>query len=341
MSLFVLYYHRVSVEGDVGVSLGVFERQMRFLSENARVCDLDELCSFLDSGRIPKRPTVAITFDDGFYDTYAFAEPILAKYGLTGTVFVITSRVGEGRPRLTLRDYWEGRCSLDDFPRPSPYSLNMRDTAYPHKEAFMRREELVLCDSGALRVELHGHLHQKFFAWPPKVVGRVPAWPPAGRVWWLRHIYRRPEGKAVFRMESSLSVRRFDIAAPDAEVLGRWPDAIEPERVVRVEGEREQEKRIESEIAEGKRVLEGILARPVVYLCWPWGEYSGPSVEAAKRLGFLACFTTQKGLVGEGTDPLAIPRISARKGFYKFVRRFFFCCSPVLFNAARRLGVSF
>ena len=38
--------------------------------------------------------TVALTFDDGYADTYTAAAPILARHGFRGTVFVVKSFVG-------------------------------------------------------------------------------------------------------------------------------------------------------------------------------------------------------------------------------------------------------
>ena len=342
MSLFVLYYHRISIEGDVDISLSNFERQMRFLKENAHVCDLDELCSFIETKRIPSRPTVAITFDDGFYDTYAFAQPILEKYGLVATVFAITSKIEKGTPRITLKDYWEGKCTLYDFPKPSPYSLNIRDTAYPYKEAFMNTEELLICDRKNLRVELHGHLHQKLFTWPPEVVGKFSLWQSQKRIWWLRHIYKKPrKGMAILRMESSLSARKINISQPDALIIGRNLEAIELGKTILIESQEDQAKRIKEEVITGKKILESILHRKISYICWPWGEYSDVSISVAKDLGFKASFTTKKALIDSNTDLFRIPRISARRNFYKFLKRFFFCSNPLLFKSATILGISF
>lgn len=49
---------------------------------------------------LPDKP-VLITFDDGYQDNYDNAYPILRKYGLKGTVFVVTSFLGTRKGYLT------------------------------------------------------------------------------------------------------------------------------------------------------------------------------------------------------------------------------------------------
>ncbi|MBM3246744.1 MAG: polysaccharide deacetylase family protein [Candidatus Omnitrophica bacterium] len=73
----------------------VFERQMRFLKEHRyNVMPLEALADLIRAKkRIPGR-TCAITFDDGYKDNYTYAFPILKKYNLPATMFVIINEVG-------------------------------------------------------------------------------------------------------------------------------------------------------------------------------------------------------------------------------------------------------
>lgn len=72
-----------------------FEAQMKYLSDNGyHTISLDTLAASLLSGSfLPLKPVI-LTFDDGYIDFYLNAYPILSKYGLSATEFVITGRVG-------------------------------------------------------------------------------------------------------------------------------------------------------------------------------------------------------------------------------------------------------
>lgn len=92
----VLLYHSIS-ETPVGApSLSVtpeaFEAQMNYLAENGYTAiGLDELnrCGACDK-------PVVITFDDGYADNYTNAYPILKRYGMRATVFMVSDYVGRG-----------------------------------------------------------------------------------------------------------------------------------------------------------------------------------------------------------------------------------------------------
>lgn len=73
------------------VTADVFRRQMEYLADGGfRPLSLDDL---LAGNAGPKG--VAITFDDGWDNNYGAAWPIMAKLGLTATVFVVSGFMGQ------------------------------------------------------------------------------------------------------------------------------------------------------------------------------------------------------------------------------------------------------
>ena len=97
----VLMYHEVSVSDESEkpirrvhpgyfISVEQFEKQMEFLSNhNYRSLSLKSL--FNDE--FPAEKRVVITFDDGFIGNFQYAYPILKKYGLTATIFVVVNQI--------------------------------------------------------------------------------------------------------------------------------------------------------------------------------------------------------------------------------------------------------
>lgn len=91
----ILAYHQVSDLPEVySVDAAEFEQQMQYLAEHGYTAiSLQELFAAGAEG-LPDRPVI-ITFDDGYEDNYLTALPIMEKYKLKATVFVIASQVGQ------------------------------------------------------------------------------------------------------------------------------------------------------------------------------------------------------------------------------------------------------
>lgn len=93
----VLSYHMVEDNVDNPLALGVkeFEEQMEYLSHRGyHTITPDQLADHLQKGAsLPEKP-VLITFDDGYQNNFKIAYPIMKKYGLTATIFLISDRIG-------------------------------------------------------------------------------------------------------------------------------------------------------------------------------------------------------------------------------------------------------
>jgi peptidoglycan/xylan/chitin deacetylase (PgdA/CDA1 family) len=73
-----------------------FDWEMRFVKRYFRVVSFAELQDLLASGATPPRNLLLITFDDGYRDNYTTAYPILRRYGLPATIFVVPTYLGTG-----------------------------------------------------------------------------------------------------------------------------------------------------------------------------------------------------------------------------------------------------
>lgn len=94
----VLIYHRVGGGTcDVDLSTSVFDRQMRFLAEEARPVTLDVALDLLADPQPPPVDPVVVTFDDGTADFADAAMPILHRHGVPATLYLATAFVEESR----------------------------------------------------------------------------------------------------------------------------------------------------------------------------------------------------------------------------------------------------
>jgi len=95
-NLTILTYHRIlptsaseninSLDYGNVVDVQYFEQQMDYLSKNYKIISLNDL-----NKSDPFISSVIITFDDGYYDFYEYAYPILKKYDIKVTLYLITS----------------------------------------------------------------------------------------------------------------------------------------------------------------------------------------------------------------------------------------------------------
>lgn len=95
----VLCYHTVDPDwrSPLAVTPERFEEQCRWLARHRTVVDLPTALRLMDRrGRLP-RGTVALTFDDGFTGVRDHALPILRRFGLPATVFVVADTLLPGR----------------------------------------------------------------------------------------------------------------------------------------------------------------------------------------------------------------------------------------------------
>lgn len=93
--ILILLYHRCAVlETDpqlLAVTPENFTNQVKWLKARYPVLRFDE------SWESIREPSVVLTFDDGYWDNYAYAVPILERLQVPATIFVSTERIGTGK----------------------------------------------------------------------------------------------------------------------------------------------------------------------------------------------------------------------------------------------------
>ena len=112
----ILSYHRVTAPDQdsnaarwqlKGIPPREFERDIRYLKKNFTCISLSKGISLLRQRRNLPKKSITITFDDGYKDIYDNAFPILKKYNVPATIFLITGYIDSSIPqwRTALNTY--------------------------------------------------------------------------------------------------------------------------------------------------------------------------------------------------------------------------------------------
>jgi peptidoglycan/xylan/chitin deacetylase (PgdA/CDA1 family) len=148
----IFFYHRVVDIGfidphldDWNVPPSTFERQIAALAEFAELVPLLDLPARLSSTSPINKPLVALTFDDGYANFYTQVLPIIKRYRVPATLFVITSVIGSRE--VMPFDRW----SQKNGNRVSEEAW--RPVSWPELEACI--------SSGLVTIGAHSHNHLK------------------------------------------------------------------------------------------------------------------------------------------------------------------------------------
>ena len=327
-----MYHYVNDFPGSITIPPLRFEEQCRVLAEKGwRGVSLAEAEDFLLNGEPLPRASILLTFDDGFFDNYLFAQPLLRKYGHKGVVFAVSGRLEPGNsPRAALDDVLDGR--IPDLPHvrvptevtPQGHTLR-KDVFLNHAEAKAMHAR------GILAVASHSRGHYGVFTGPefknffkPRPQSRTFYRTEMDPVWGLpnfqvkaglKHRAFLPDPDLIHAV-TSLVPQTFSAAAEffsqeagvrDLTGLVRGFSG----RLGRFETDDERRERMWREIQGGKAELEAILGSEVRALCWPWGDSCPEALQLAREAGFRVFFTTREGVNPPGR-PLAVHRFKGK-----------------------------
>jgi len=99
LPVFSVFYHRVAdyPQNDWTMSEEGFQQQIDWMQKHFDLVDLEECQRRIRSG-FNDRPTLSITFDDGYAENCDFALPMLIERGIPATYFVTTYHTKHQQP---------------------------------------------------------------------------------------------------------------------------------------------------------------------------------------------------------------------------------------------------
>ena len=319
-----------------------FEAQCLYISENGyKTLDADEFLYTLASppGTQVKK-TVLLTFDDGLKHVWTVAFPLLKKYNLKATCFLIPGCIPQGNHRIrpTLEDYWRGEASIgeiitldgDDSPLATWEEIKaMHESGVIDFQSHTMYHSLVFTSNDIFDFVhpgydsyFYGNIHVPLYTESGKdVVTReailgMPIYFAKPRMSATRryfddegirnrcvHIVENNGAENFFAKKNWRRILRKEISGyrERANVKERYEEPGERDRV------------IFEELRESKGMIEEKLpGKKVTHLCYPWYEAEDFAVRISREAGFETNFFGQlrgRPTNRPGDDPFRIVRV--------------------------------
>ena len=165
----ILYGHRVS-DDDEGYMQGLppkyLDDQLAYICRHYEIISLETLVSCLETGRPVPHKSIVLTLDDGFRDNYDNAFPLLQKYGVPATIFLVTGSIETGQlpwsqrlgylfQHTQARSFTHGLLA-EELPLSSPAERRrayLAIKAHVRQKGMAERERMLDEISGSLGVE--------------------------------------------------------------------------------------------------------------------------------------------------------------------------------------------
>ena len=284
--LLILCYHGIAIRdehewlGHLYIAPDRFRQRLEILkSHGASVIPLAEGIERLRRNSLPPL-SVSITFDDGFYDFYHHALPVLRSFGFPATLYLSTYYSQYRVPIFNLvLDYilWKSGNSEADISiaggQVGPVSIRSR----PERT---------------------------------KVVREIVRWADTQRmtVWEKDALVRQLAGRLRTDYDEVLRSRLLQIMCPEevAAIAKAGVDVQLHTHRHRTPRDRELFLR---EIRDNRTYIREYTGHEAVHFCYPSGDCSNTFLPWLREAGMASATTSQLGLAGPTSESLLLPRV--------------------------------
>ncbi len=280
----ILMYHRViDFVPDIynlTVSPAHFAEHMQILRHRCTPMPLTKLISAINTNTLPNR-AVAVTFDDGYYDNYREALPLLQAAGIPATVFVVSGFVDSQR-----EFWWDELERAVLIPQRVPPELHLRLNSQNY--AWDTR---TLDQRTTAHQALHELIAQQDVQTRAGILEALVTWAGVDVAGRPTHRVMRSDEMIQLVSDGLIEVGGHTVNHPTLSKL-----SVEAQR---------------HEIAEGCRQLEAILGRPIHVFAYPYGraeDWGDAAADLVRQLGMRGAVTTIPGCVEAGAAPFRLRR---------------------------------
>jgi len=284
-TLLILTYHMVDSKNPYlpdwcCLPTGQFARQMEYLKKYFQVIPLQGCLKILNQQKSRKKPLAAITFDDGYYNNFSQAFPILNRLNLPATIFLTTGFIDSSD---TL---WF--CKLNKaLHRTEQSTLNWKDNVYDISTP-LRKSKVYIELQQKLKKLPHQQLNNEL-SLILSSLGDTPSYPVE-----KSSLFRMLDSESISRMQDS-GIIEFGAHTKDHVILSR---------------ETKEEQRIQiHDSINHVRALTGEKDIPFAFPNGSPADYNAVSVNEVANAGVSCCVTMVHGLNRPDIQPLEMKRI--------------------------------
>ena len=284
----ILLYHRISDPAhektpdifSLCVTPQHFSEQMELLREWFTPVSLESMVVGIRENNLPSR-AIAVTFDDGYADNLHFAKPILEKFKIPATVFVISGILG--------KDFWWDTLTQIIFqPGSLPNKLDLR--IGDHKFSTEINSDHVR-DRNILLRKSHRFMRELSYEEKQTAISTLAQW--------TKHESfvkqnSRPMTESELKKLAESRLIQIGTHSVTHQPLSSLPQSQQ-----------------ELEITQSKLDLEQILQKPIKSFSYPYGlrsDFSKFSAETVKKANFAYACSNEIDTVWQRSDPYQLPR---------------------------------
>src|ERR1700674_44115 len=289
--LLILGYHGISLDDEhqwdpsLYMTPDCFRRRMQLLKDsNCTVLPLAEAVRSLYLQDLPER-CVALTFDDGTYDFYKKARPILREFDFPATVYLTTYYSQYSKPVFdVICSYllWKGRSARLDFKEITGHEMKvdlsddgLRASSIARLLKFARDHKLSAEEKDSLAASIAGQLKIDYEALRAKR---------------LMHILSADEVK-------TLATEGVDIQ------LHTHRHRVPMERSLFLR-----------EIDDNRNSIQAMTGTAASHFCYPSGVYDQAFLPWLEEAGIVSAATCDIGFASRQSHPLLLPRLLDTSG---------------------------
>lgn len=287
-------YHHI---GESGVPTDWFEEHLKniwFL--NMKTLTNREMLESLDKhGKLPKN-SVALTFDDGYYDNYRHAFPLLKKYKMKATLYLNTAYVENEENRAFKYLSWK---EIEEMSSSGVFDIQLH--SHRHMPIFVNTSFDRVADSNDLLDRDIQHLYGGNAQIGFPIFGKRGEFSSTG---------------VIVPLEAAEKFKNFYENLSNEEKGNKKliQDFINSElhKDLIFEALDEAKTRVLDDLNKNISLIEEHTGYKPNFFCWPWGHKSPEFIAILKSAGIAGFVTTRKGTNGLKLDLENIRRVELR-----------------------------